>query len=296
MRSTTPGDIDLHIHSSHSDGALPPADLVNRAADLGLSTIALADHDSVSGVAEATTTGRQLGVTVIPAVELSVRYEKWEDVHLLGYGIDHLDPGFLKHLHDFRQRREHRNEEILERINRRLARQGRRPVPLEAVLAFAGGAVGRPHIARALIERGYAENVEHSFQAYLIPCNVPKHYWPMDQAIAEVHRCGGIAVLAHPTSITRDREILSGVIAGLATTGLDGIEVYNNMASRDESDFLSDCALKQGLVMTGGSDFHGIEDGIVMGQGRDGIRFSDSLLAPLMERIAKLSTAGRAGA
>lgn len=277
--------IDLHIHSCCSDGVLRPADLVARAKAAGLSVIAVADHDTVAGVPEAQAEGLRLGVEIIPAVELSVRFRKWDDVHLLGYGIDVSDPGLLTHLERFRANRSGRNVLILERVNRRLARQGYCGITLEKVLAFAGGVLGRPHIARALIEEGIVGTVEQAFQNYLIPCNVPKEYWPIHDAIAEIHRTGGAAVLAHPTSITRDRGTLAEIISSLAANGLDGIEVCNNMASTEDMGFLEDLAGSLGLVATAGSDYHGIEDGIEMGRGRDGIRFDGSLLAPLKERF-----------
>ena len=286
MHTTKEYFIDLHVHSTHSDGVLTPEQLVRKARECGLTTIALADHDAVSGVPDAIAAGQNHGVTVIPAVELSVQYKKWSDVHLLGYGLNVSDADFLRQLSSFQDRRMHRNEEILERVNRRLDRQGKKPVPLNEVLELAGGTVGRPHIARALINHDYAADMEHAFQAYLIPCNVPKLYWPIEDAIREIQRCGGAAVLAHPTSITRDRETLSELISSLKSIGLDGVEVYNNMASADEMRFLTEQARQLGIFVTAGSDFHGIEDGLEMGVGRDGIRFSSGLLPPLIECLA----------
>jgi len=284
-------NIDLHIHSNYSDGAFTPAELVALAAHQNVTVIAIADHDSVAGIEEATTAGADAGVEVLPAVELSVQFKEWSDVHLLGYGIDWRDDTFLDNLNRFRLRREGRNEEILERVNESLSTEGRNTIPLESVLAFARDVIGRPHIARALLELGYVDSVEDAFRRYLVPCNVPKIYWPMAEAIAEIHRIGGVAVLAHPTSIIKDMTQLGPIIADLQKSGLDGIEVYNNMGWPLEIEFLRRTALDCGLLATAGSDFHGIEEGLEIGKGREGIRFDSALLAPLYERLQHIRTA-----
>ena len=287
MSSDTRQYIDLHLHSTCSDGAFSPAELVERAGKAGLTAIAIADHDSVTGISEAVTAGEIGGIEVIPAVELSVQFGAWQDIHLLGYGIDYADSGFLERLNGFRQRRERRNVEILERVNERLANEGRSGLELSQVLAYARDAIGRPHIARALIDRGYVKSVEDAFQRYLVPCNVPKAYWPIDDAIAGIRRVGGAAVLAHPTTISTDRQELRQAIRELADLGLDGVEAFNNLAQPDEMEFLRRLAGELGLLVTGGSDFHGIEEGLEMGKGRGGMRFSASLLAPLKKRLAE---------
>lgn len=287
MSSDTRQYIDLHLHSTCSDGAFSPAELVERAGKAGLTAIAIADHDSVTGISEAVTAGEIGGIEVIPAVELSVQFGAWQDIHLLGYGIDYADSGFLERLNGFRQRRERRNVEILERVNERLTHEGRSGLELSQVLAYARDAIGRPHIARALIDRGYVKSVEDAFQRYLVPCNVPKAYWPIDDAIAGIRRVGGAAVLAHPTTISTDRRELRQAIRELADLGLDGVEAFNNLAQPDEMEFLRRLAGELGLLVTGGSDFHGIEEGLEMGKGRGGMRFSASLLAPLKKRLAE---------
>jgi predicted metal-dependent phosphoesterase TrpH len=273
--------IDLHVHSNFSDGVFSPTELVERASTEGLKTIAIADHDTLAGVAEGRAAGGRLGIEVLPAVELSVQFGAWKDVHLLGYGIDYTAADFLKRLDGFRERREKRNEEILDRVNERLVREDRVPMRLDDVLSFAKGAIGRPHIARVMLERGYVDSVEEAFRRYLVPCNVPKRYWPIDDAIAEIRRLGGVAILAHPTSITADRQELRRIITELAGMGLEGIEAFNNMAQHDEMEFLRRLAGDMGLLVSGGSDFHGIEERLEMGRGRGGIRFDESLLIPL---------------
>jgi predicted metal-dependent phosphoesterase TrpH len=281
-------NIDLHIHSSFSDGAFTPSELVALAVKHGVGLIAIADHDSVAGVGEASFAADAAGIETLPAVELSVQFKEWQDVHLLGYGIDCCDEKFLQSLDGFRDRREGRNDEILDCVNANLRAERRLPLERRKVLAFARDSIGRPHIARALLEQGYAVSVEDAFRRYLVPCNVPKSYWPIDDAIAEIHRIGGVAVLAHPTSITKDTITLGSVISALQMLGLDGIEVYNNMGWPLEIEFLRRTAEDSGLLMTGGSDFHGIEEGLEIGRGREGMRFDSALLAPLYERIQKI--------
>lgn len=279
--------IDLHIHSNYSDGALSPTELVEQAKAEGLTTIALADHDSVAGVPEALAAGIVREIEVIPAVELSVQFRTWQDIHLLGYGIDYTDGGFCERLNGFRERREQRNAEILQRVNEALASEMRTAIELSEVLAYTRDAIGRPHIARALLERGYVDSVEEAFRRYLIPCNIPKCYWPIDDAISEIQRLGGVAVLAHPTTISGDRQELHSIVRELSKIGLDGIEVFNNMALPNEMEYLRRLAAELGLVVTGGSDFHGIEEGQKMGRGRGGLRFSSQLLTPLRKRLTE---------
>jgi 3',5'-nucleoside bisphosphate phosphatase len=278
--------IDLHIHSNCSDGAYSPTELVQQASREGLTAVAIADHDSVAGIAEGVAAGTSCGVEVLPAVELSVQFKSWQDVHLIGYGLEWSDVRFLQKLNGFRERREHRNVEILERVNEMLAEENRSAIELSEVLAYARDAIGRPHIARALLERGYVSTVEDAFKRYLVPCNVPKCYWPIHDAIQEIRRLGGVAVLAHPTTVSADRQELRDIVSELSETGLDGIEVFNNLAQQDEMEFLRRLADELGLLVTGGSDFHGIEEGLQMGRGRGGIRFSDTLLAPLRKRLS----------
>ena len=279
--------IDLHVHSNYSDGAFSPGELVERALKEGLKTIAIADHDSIAGVAEGILAGAALGIEVIPAVELSVQFKEWQDLHLLGYGMDYTDSGFLGKLNGFRERREHRNIEILQRINELLALESRTPIGLDEVLAHARDTIGRPHIARVLLEKGYVQNIEDAFRRYLVPCNVSKCYWPVADAMSMIRRLGGIAVLAHPTTVSTGRQELRNIITELSSMGLDGIEVYNNMAQPDDMEFLRRLAGELELLISGGSDFHGIEEGLEMGRGRGGIHFNDTLLAPLRKLLTQ---------
>lgn len=279
--------IDLHIHSTYSDGVLKPAELLAMAAAKGLKTIALADHDAVDGIDEAMEAGLEAGVEVIPAVELSVQFDTYRDVHLLGYLIDHHDPAFQEKLAEFRRTRDQRGQAIIANINVKLEQENKQPISYDEAVNLADGAFGRPHIARVLVNRGYARDMQDAFERYLIPCDEPKRYFLMDEALAEIRRIGGIAVLAHPTSICDERKVLTAVISKLAEQGLQGIEAYNNMCNADETAFLIRLAENLGLVITGGSDFHGIEAGIEMGTGRGQLAIPHSLAAILKARSEK---------
>jgi 3',5'-nucleoside bisphosphate phosphatase len=283
--------IDLHLHSTCSDGVRTPSQLVAMACELGLKAVALADHDTVDGIDEALAAGQACGLEVLPALELSVAFGPYRDVHLLGYLVDHRDPDLLATLRDFRDKRETRSEAIIDKINEKLAVEGRAAIASQEAAALAGGALGRPHIAQVLVGRGYAANMQDAFVRYLIPCDVPKRYFPVDEALATIRRLGGVAVLAHPTSITTDRATLTGVLDELRALGLSGVEAYNNICGEQESSWLRSYANQHGLVWTGGSDYHGIEEGISMGTGRGSMAVPYSCVEALKCRRAELQGA-----
>jgi len=267
------GLIDLHLHSTCSDGALAPAEVVARAAQAGLRAIALADHDNIDGIEAAMAAGAELGVEVLAGVELSVVWQQWQDVHLLGYAFDWRHPQLVAALAEFQAFRTERNRKIVERVNRRLADQGHPPISFERVLELAGGTIGRPHVARVLIEAGVVPDVETAFRSYLVDCNVPKRYFPIDEAIALIHAAGGVAVLAHPPFVTRDRQEFRMLLDQLVALGLDGVEVYNSGSSRNDSDWYLTEARRRGLIVTGGSDYHGLAgENLQIGSGRGQLR------------------------
>jgi predicted metal-dependent phosphoesterase TrpH len=275
--------IDLHLHSRYSDGLHSPGELVRMAAEKGLRAIALTDHDSVDGIDEALAAGERLGVEIIPAVELSVAFRGYRDVHLLGYLIDHRDQTFAARLAAFRKSRDERGRTIVDRINSRLSRDNRGSIAYEEVLAVAGGAVGRPHIARVLIGRGLARDMEDAFDKFLKPCNVSKLQFPMAEAITEIQRIGGVAVLAHPSSISAERAILKTMIGEMVTMGLDGLEVFANMCYKDDIIYFNDLATRMGLAVTGGSDYHGFDDEVEIGHCRSGEALSYRWVETLKE-------------
>jgi predicted metal-dependent phosphoesterase TrpH len=280
--------VDLHLHSTCSDGMHDPARLVEMAAAAGLAAIAIADHDNIDGIDEAMAAGLLFGVEVLSAVELSVLWESYEDIHLLGYCFDHRHPGLRSALQAFQDFRESRNERIVDRINEFLLLEGRKPIDFAEVQRRAEGTLGRPHIAAVLIDRGYARDNEEAFQRYLVPCNVPKRYFPIDEAIGLVHEAGGVAVLAHPPYITEDRGELVRLLDTFLPLGLDGIEAYCNRATNDDIDWYITQARRRGLIVTGGSDFHGFEGGgIVLGGGRGNLRIPYGCVEEIRQAVAR---------
>jgi 3',5'-nucleoside bisphosphate phosphatase len=253
--ATPPGPprVDLHAHSTASDGARAPTDVVAAAHAAKLAAIALTDHDTVSGIAEAEAAGRAFGVRIVPGVELSA-VEGETETHLLGLHLSSLGE-IEAALAELREMRRNRAEKIVLRLNDLGVR-----ITLASVLEqAAGGAIGRPHVARALIQEGWATDARDAFDRYLgngRPAFVAKERLTMRDAIEMVHRSGGIAVLAHPSHAgTRER------IEGLVAVGLDGIEVLHPSHSGEDVSRLRALTEFFGLVPSGGSDWHGADEG-----------------------------------
>jgi predicted metal-dependent phosphoesterase TrpH len=244
--------VDLHTHSTYSDGLLSPAALVEEAALRGLRVLALTDHDTVAGIAEARDAGARLGVEIIPGVELSTTMAGGEGVHLLGYFVAVDDPDFREGLAAYARDREERMARMIERLRRVGA-----PVDAERVLAIAGhGTQGRPHLARALVEAGHAADLPDAFARYIgwgQPAFVPRPRVDPRQAIALVRAAGGVPVLAHPYTAGGVESVLDRLIPD----GLLGMEVDYGQYSPEERDVLRQIAARRGLIATGGSDFHG---------------------------------------
>jgi len=249
----TTGLVDLHMHSTASDGSRSPADVVRAAKRAELVAIALTDHDTVAGLGEARAAGEELGVRIINGVELSA-VEGDSETHLLGLHLSDtsvLERG-LTELREMRGRRAARIVELLQA-------QGVQ-VTLDDVLMQAGaGAIGRPHVARALVADGWAVDVRDAFDRYLgagRPAFVAKDQLGMRDAIAMVHVAGGLAVLAHPgPSATRER------LEALVALGMDGVEVKHPSHSPQDTARIRTLAEQLGLLPSGGSDWHGAPDG-----------------------------------
>jgi predicted metal-dependent phosphoesterase TrpH len=245
--------IDLHLHSTASDGSRTPEEVVQSALAAGLHTIALTDHDTVSGVAAARAAAAGSLLHVVAGVELSA-YQGEEEVHLLGLHLDDLaamDAALLA----FREARHRRGEEMVERLNA----AGVRILFDDVLEAAQGGAIGRPHVAKALVENGWARDLRDAFDRYLgygKPAFLAKRRLTMRDAIAMVHDCGGLAVLAHPgAQATRTR------LAALQAQGLDGAEVLHPGHTADDRRRILEALTALGMVPSGGSDSHGASEG-----------------------------------
>jgi predicted metal-dependent phosphoesterase TrpH len=263
-----PPAFDLQSHSLHSDGSLPAADVVARAAAAGVELLALTDHDTVDGVPEAAAAARAHGIRLSPAAELSAVHGEHEDLHVLGYGLDVADPDLLALLEDFRGDRARRIGAMADRL-RELGFE-LDSAPLEARRA-AGKPIGRPHLADAVIAhpanaaRLREEGIDGRsalFPPYLVPgaaAYVARSRPTVAEAIEVIHAAGGVAVWAHPFwDLDAPDEALAAIDAFVAA-GLDGIEAFYAAHDEAQTRFLYDAARERGLLTTGSADFHGPE-------------------------------------
>lgn len=244
--------LDLHIHSTASDGAVPPAGIVSRARAGGLALIALADHDTVAGVPAALAAASDGGVHVIPAIEISASHRE-RDIHVLGYGIDPHHPVMESYGARARIAREERIREMVH-----LLTQLEVEVDFDAVLAEAGpdaAALARPHLARVLWTQGHVGSVAEAFDRYIGdegPAFVPVQLLDVAGAIASIHDAGGLAVWAHPPL-----PMLGGALREFVDAGLDGLECHRPRVVPEDLNRLLNKARQHDLLVTGGSDWHG---------------------------------------
>jgi predicted metal-dependent phosphoesterase TrpH len=242
--------IDLHTHSTASDGLLSPARLVALATERGLRVLALTDHDTTDGLPEAQAAAAAAGLRFIPGVELSTHVEAGE-VHVLGYFIDPGHPALRAALAQFRAAREGRAATIVERLTAAGA-----PIQLERVLSFASGSIGRPHVARALVEAGHATSINDAFERWLVrgrPGYVERYRLTPPDAVRLIRAAGGVPVLAHPHSA----DDLPRLLPELVAAGLAGIECYyGDYDDARKRSYLA-LAARYDLVPSGGTDFHG---------------------------------------
>ncbi len=259
------GSIDLHTHTCYSDGTETPTQLVIAAAQQGVRVLAITDHDTLAALPEAWHAGKTHGVEVLPGIELSVQYQAYDDMHILGYLFDPAHQALQARLRVVQQQRLQRGLAILERINARLEQYGLAPLESAQVLQRVRGVLTRPHLATALIAQGYASTVEQAFRDFLIPCHVPIAVLDAAEAFALIAQAGGICSLAHPGTLSSDPQELQRLLADLKALGLTGVEVYHRCHYPDLLPFLQRCARQLGLILTGGSDYHGPHPGAALG-------------------------------
>ena len=247
--------IDLHVHTTASDGSLSPSEAVMLAHELGLSAIAVCDHDTADGVKEAVSEGERLGVEVVPGIELSVDYRGY-GVHILGYFIDPDSQALNKLLDWVVRERERRNGEIAAAM----AADGL-PVSMEYMHSrFPDAIVGRPHFAAVLVENGLVDSVAEGFKKYLSSGGRyyrKRQYIPMDMAFETLRLSGAKAVFAHPLQYRFSHEELLELTEKLVEEGIAGMECIYSTYTPEQSEYLKEIAGKYGLCITGGSDFHG---------------------------------------
>ncbi len=273
--------IDLHTHTTLSDGSMTPEELVRHALGKGLAAVAVTDHDTVSGVSRALEEGKKIGIEVIAGVEISVDFST--EMHLLGYFPNGYSESILKVLEDLRVRREQRNPRIVNKLN-----ELGFDITMEEISGTAGSDnVGRPHIARVLQEKGYVDSMSEAFEKYLNvgrPAYFKKEKLLPKEGIAEIITAGGIPVLAHPIFIGLTYDRLDQLVGELAGYGLKGIEVFYSWHTEEQTSELLKIAEKHGLLATGGSDFHGsFKSDIEIGIGTGTLKVPYSLLETLKQ-------------
>ncbi|MEK8131937.1 PHP domain-containing protein [Paenibacillus filicis] len=252
---------DLHTHTIASDGTGTPADNVRLAAAAGLAAVAITDHDTVGGLEEALAAGESYGITVVPGIEISTVHEG-ADIHVLGYWVDWRDPVFLERLEQLRSVRDRRNEMIVEKLQA-LGMEITMADVLASVslLRREGDTVGRPHIADALVRKGYVGSMAEAFERYLgkgaAAYANPPRITPFE-ALVWIREAGGAPVLAHPGLYGCDE-----LIPTLAAQGLAGLEVYHADHTPEQETAYAAMAQRHGLLVTAGSDYHGERGGVV---------------------------------
>jgi len=251
--------IDLHLHTDASDGLLTPGEVMAHATRIGLAAIAITDHDTIDGYKLAMAFANETAPEVLPGVELSCIY-RGSDVHILGYMIDYENPQFVKKIETFRQDRYERGEAMVAKLNELGIN-----LSMETVKLIAGnGAVGRPHVADALLHEEFVQTYDEAFARYLgyhAPAYVPKPVLTPEHGIDLIHLVRGVAVLAHPGTLKHDE-----FIPDLVEMGLDGVEAYHSLHDRAAVQRYKNITRKYGVIFTGGSDCHGPRKGrILMG-------------------------------
>ncbi len=260
--------IDLHTHTRCSDGILTPTELVREAAKNGLSAIAITDHDTIAGFEEAKQAGEELSVEIISGVEISAQSDKGV-LHMLGYLIDPENDDLKNGLQEYVNARNIRNPKILN-----LLEQLGYPLDIEEIISLSNGEViNRPHIAQAMVNRGYVSCTQEAFDRFLKNdglAYVPKEIYSVSKAVDLIHRSGGLAVLAHPALLNVGAlHRIGDEIRHLHNqSGFDGVEAYHGDCIREHGQYYTDIANELGLFVTGGSDFHGDSKHQKLGQTR----------------------------
>lgn len=245
--------IDLHTHSTASDGLYSPTDLLQQAQQVGLKVLALTDHDSTEGIPEASEAAQRLGIDFIPGIEINSDVDRGE-IHVLGYYLEYQRPEFQATLKVLRDARVRRGQRMVELLNE----QGVN-VSWERVRELAQGAVGRPHVAKALMEAGYVQSIPEAFDKYIgkgCPAYVPRYKLTPEEAVRLINSANGLAVMAHPINLP-GLDQLQQWLPGLQKAGLVGLETYYGPYTHKDEQALLSLSKRYNLIPTGGTDFHG---------------------------------------
>ena len=278
--------IDLHSHSDQSDGTFTPGELVAEAVKIGLHALAITDHDTMAGYAIAKPLAADAGLELICGIELSTRFGG-TSVHLLGYfPCEAPSAEFMAWLGFLQESRRDRNRRLIEKLQSIGV-----DITLAEVEAKGRSLTGRPHFARVLVEKGYAKDIQDAFDQLLDESArgyVQRHEVPIDEAIARIKAAGGIASMAHPVRVAKnDWEKLAKYVGELAAMGMQAIEVFHSDHTPENVAYYESLAIRFGLAMTGGSDFHGAnKPSIALGTGmRNNLAVPDGILLSLKELV-----------
>lgn len=276
--------VDLHTHSSRSDGTLTPSQLVHEARRLSIRALALTDHDTIEGVPEALDEATRGGVTIIPGIELEIAFRPGV-FHMLGLGLTDVSDAFSASLANLRERRTERNLRMVDKL-----RSIGIPADYEEISREAGGTVvGRPHFARYLVSIGVVKDIREAFYRYLgdgKQAYEPKPSLPVEEATALIHSVGGKAVIAHPMTLGLSLADFNDALPGWKERGLDGIEAYHSNAKWQECLKIESLAVKHGLLSTAGSDYHGpYRTDRALGHTAGGRLIEDRFAAPFVEHL-----------
>ena len=279
--------IDLHVHSTESDGTDTPLELVALAKQVGLHAFALTDHDTISGLKYARPAAEEAGIELVPGIELSTDYEG-KEVHILGYYIDENNPNFLKHLHTFVNSRDLRNE----KMTVLLQKEGFAITMEDLYRENPESVITRAHFAKYLVEHGMVKDRETVFAKYLgdgCSCYVPREKIDPFEAIRLIRLAGGVAFFAHPVLCHMNFDHLKAFIQELKEHGLTGIEaVYSANSLGDERNFRR-IAKEYDLLISGGSDYHGANKPYLhLGTGKGGLLIPDEILIPIKKAAGVL--------
>jgi hypothetical protein len=279
--------IDLHLHTTASDGAMSPSEIVRYAKAKGLRAIAITDHDTIEGVEEGLTEGKKIDFEVLPGIEISAEHSPGS-MHLLAYFFDIHHPLLNERLAYLQKARAERNPKIVKNLNR----LGVRITYEEVIEASGGGQVGRPHFAQVLLEKGYVRSFQEAFERFLkkgAPAYVDKFRFTPKEALHFVNEANGVAVLAHPNTLGMNgHSELESLLLRLVEFGLKGIEAYYPEHSPLEVAQYKVLAEKHRLVVTGGTDYHGLErSDLDIGVGRGEMKLPYSIVENLRNRMIK---------
>jgi predicted metal-dependent phosphoesterase TrpH len=287
------GYVDLHLHTTASDGVMSPSEIVRYAKTKGLKAIAITDHDTIEGLEEGLSEGERIGFEVIPGIEISAEHSPGS-MHLLGYLFDIDHPLLKERLAYLQKARAERNPKIVEKLNR----LGIEVSYEEVVKVSGGGQVGRPHFAQVLIDKGYVRSFQEAFDRFLkkgAPAYVEKFRFSSREALHFIKEASGVIALAHPKTLgLNGYSELESLLLQLVKDGLRGLEVYYPEHSALEVTRYKTLAERCGLVTTGGTDYHGLGgNGLDIGVGRGEMRLPYSMVVELKSARNRSLTSGK---